>query len=407
MPLTYPVSCADWRQRARQRLPRFLFDYVDGGAGSEATLAANTDDFAALRLRQRVLVDVSQVDTRSTLAGQPCALPLALAPVGLAGMMARRGEAQAARAAAACGVPFTLSTVGICPLAEVAQAAGAAPWFQLYMLRDRGAVQALLQQAWAAGSRTLVFTVDLPSTGLRLRDVRNGMAHSGARAGLLRAAQVLARPAWVADVALAGKPLTFGNLSQQVPGGRDLGAFKAGVDAQFDPRVTWRDIEWLRGQWKGRILIKGVLDAADARAAVQAGADGIVVSNHGGRQLDGAASTARALPAIAQAVGADTEVLVDGGIRSGVDVFKALALGARGVLIGRPWVYALAGGGEAGLRELLAWWQRELALTMMLTGVTRVADIGLQHLEIRNDAGHAMEDAFLAPSPSPSGRGVG
>ena len=338
----YPASVADWRRQAERRLPRFLFDYIDGGASDERTLAANVQDFAALRLRQRVLVDVAQVDTRATLAGQPCALPLALAPIGLAGMAARRGEAQAARAAHAAGVPFTLSTVGICPISEVAAAADAPPWFQLYMLRDRGAVRALLDGAWAAGCRTLVFTVDLPLPGMRLRDIRHGMAASGARPALIRAAQVLARPGWVWDVALRGKPLRFGNLTAQVPGARDLGAFKAWVDAQFDPSVTWQDIDWLRGQWKGRLLLKGILDVQDAQTAVQVGADGIVVSNHGGRQLDSVASTAAKLPAIAQAVGAQTEVLVDGGVRSGVDVFKVLALGARGVLIGRPWVWALA-----------------------------------------------------------------
>ena len=377
----YPASVADWRRRAAQRLPRFLFDYIDGGASDERTLAANVQDFAALRLRQRVLVDVAQVDTRATLAGQPCALPLALAPIGLAGMAARRGEAQAARAAHAAGVPFTLSTVGICPISEVAAAAGTPPWFQLYMLRDRGAVRALLDGAWAAGCRTLVFTVDLPLPGMRLRDIRHGMAASGARPALIRAAQVLARPGWVRDVALRGQPLRFGNLTAQVPGARDLGAFKAWVDAQFDPSVTWQDIDWLRGQWKGRLLLKGILDVQDAQAAVQVGADGIVVSNHGGRQLDSVASTAAKLPAIAQAVGAQTEVLVDGGVRSGVDVFKALALGARGVLIGRPWVWALAAQGEAGVRTLLAQWQRELLLAMTLAGVTRVADIGPQHLD--------------------------
>ena len=377
----YPASVADWRRRAAQRLPRFLFDYIDGGASDERTLAANVQDFAALRLRQRVLVDVAQVDTRAPLAGQPCTLPLALAPIGLAGMAARRGEAQAARAARAAGVPFTLSTVGICPISEVAAAADTPPWFQLYMLRDRGAVRALLDGAWAAGCRTLVFTVDLPLPGMRLRDIRHGMAASGARPALIRAAQVLARPGWVQDVALRGQPLRFGNLTAQVPGARDLGAFKAWVDAQFDPSVTWRDIDWLRGQWKGRLLLKGILDVQDAQAAVQVGADGIVVSNHGGRQLDSVASTAAKLPAIAQAVGAQTEVLVDGGVRSGVDVFKALALGARGVLIGRPWVWALAAQGEAGVRTLLAQWQRELLLAMTLAGVTRVADIGPQHLD--------------------------
>ncbi|GAB1387413.1 FMN-dependent L-lactate dehydrogenase LldD [Melaminivora sp.] len=380
MPLAYPATAADWRHLARQRLPRFLFDYIDGGASAEHTLAANVQDFAALQLRQRVMLDVSQVDSRCQLAGQDCAMPLALAPVGLAGMMARRGEAQAARAAAAAGVPFTLSTVGICPIDEVRAAAGTPPWFQLYMLRDRGAVQALLHKAWAAGCRTLVFTVDLPTTGPRQRDLRNGMAHSGPRAGLLRASQILARPGWVRRVALAGKPLTFGNLTEQVPGGHDLGAFKAWVDAQFDASVTWRDIAWLRQQWQGRLLIKGVLDAEDARAAVASGADGLIVSNHGGRQLDSVPSTVRALPAIVQAVGRQTELLLDGGVRSGVDMFKALALGAHGVLIGRPWVWALAGGGEAGVGSLLALWQREFTVAMMLAGVTRVQDIRQQQL---------------------------
>lgn len=382
MTLAYPATCDDWRRLACQRLPRFLFDYFDGGAGEEHTLAANVRDFAAIRLRQRVMVDVEHVDTETRIAGDHCALPLALAPVGLAGMAARRGEAQAMRAAKAAGVPFTLSTVGICPLAEVQQAAAGTPfWFQLYMLRDRGAVRALLEAAFAAGCRTLVFTVDLATTGMRLRDIRHGMAARGARSSLIKATQVLARPGWIAEVALGGKPLTFGNLAAQVPGGRDLNAFRAWVDAQFDASVTWRDIEWLRGQWKGRLLIKGILDAEDARAAVGAGADGLVVSNHGGRQLDSVASTIAKLPAIAAAVGAQTEVLMDGGVRSGTDIFKALALGARGVLVGRPWAWALAAQGEAGVRQLLAQWQRELRVAMTLAGVTRVADIGHQHLD--------------------------
>jgi len=379
--LRYPSTAQDWRRLAERRLPRFLFDYVDGGAGDERTLAANVEDFAAVRLRQRVLVDVDRVDTSAPLAGQRCSLPLALAPIGLAGMVARRGEAQAARAAHAAGVPFTLSTVGICPLAEVRAAAPAPFWFQLYMLRDRGAVRALLDRAWDAGCRTLVFTVDLPLTGMRHRDIRHGMAAQGARPALIKALQVLARPGWLADVAVQGKPLLFGNLAEQVPGARDLNAFKAWVDAQFDPSVTWKDIEWLRGHWKGRLLLKGILDVEDARSAVAVGADGIVVSNHGGRQLDAVASSVSKLPAIARAVGGQTEVLVDGGVRSGVDLFKALALGARGVLIGRPWVWALAGGGEAGVRALLATLQRELLLAMTLAGVTRIADIGPGHLD--------------------------
>lgn len=376
-----PVTTADYRERARRRLPRFLFDYVDGGAGEETTLAANARDWSRLNLRQRVLVDVEGVDTASTLAGEAVSLPLALAPIGLGGLMARRGETQAVRAANAARIPFTLSTVGICSLEEVAAAAQAPFWFQLYWLRDRGIVQALLERAWAVGCRTLVFTIDLPVPGMRHRDPRNGMSLPGLRPKLLKISQILSRPGWIWNVALRGKPMLFGNLHEQVPAARDLNAFRAFIDAQFDPRVTWMDIDWLRARWQGRILLKGILDAEDARAAAQSGADGLIVSNHGGRQLDGAASTASRLPAIVEAVGGKTEVLVDGGLRSGVDLFRALALGAHGALIGRPWVYALAGAGEQGLRELLATWQKELATTMALTGVTRVDDIGPQHLE--------------------------
>jgi len=376
-----PVTTADYRELARRRLPRFLFDYVDGGAGEEQTLAANARDWSRLPLRQRVLVNVDGVDTSAKLAGEAAALPLALAPIGLAGLLARRGEVQAVRAANAAGIPFTLSTVGICPLEEVATAAKAPFWFQLYWLRDRGIVQALLERAWAAGCRTLVFTIDLPVPGMRHRDPRNGMSLPGLRPKLLKVSQILSRPGWVWNVALRGKPLLFGNLHEQVPAARDLNAFRAFIDAQFDPRVTWADLEWLRARWQGRILLKGILDADDARAAVSSGADGIVVSNHGGRQLDGAASTVSCLPRIVEAVGGETDVLVDGGLRSGVDLFRALALGARGALIGRPWVYALAGAGETGLRDLLETWRNELATTMALAGVTRIADIGRQHLD--------------------------
>ena len=381
MRLRFAAGTSDYRELARRRLPRFLFDYVDGGAGAEGTLAANVADLAALRLRQRVLVDVDHVDTRTTLAGGACALPLALAPIGLAGLTARRGEVQAVRAAKTAGVPFSLSTVGICPLAEVAAASSAPFWFQLYMIRDRGVVEALLARAWETGCRTLVLTVDLPLPGMRQRDVRNGMNATGLRAALLRASQVSARPGWIWDVALRGKPLRFGCLDEQVPDARNLNAFKAWVDAQFDASVTWRDIEWLRGRWQGRLLLKGILEVEDARQAVGVGADGIVVSNHGGRQLDSVASSIAKLPAVVHAAGSHTEVLVDGGIRSGTDVFKALALGARGVLIGRPWVWALAAAGESGLRAYLDSVQRELRLAMMLTGTTRIADINYSHLD--------------------------
>ncbi len=375
-----PVSVDDYRALARHRLPRFLFDYLDGGAGAEQTLAANAAAWARLALRQRVLVDVAEVDTACSLFGEACAQPLVLAPVGLAGLMARRGEVQAVRAANAAGVPFTLSTVGLCGLDEVAAAARAPFWFQLYWLRDRGLVQALLAQAQTAGCRTLVFTVDLPLPGLRHRDTRNGLGVPGLRVRRQKAAQVVARPGWIWRVALRGRPLRLGSLEAHAPAARDLDAFRAFIDAQFDPRVTWADLAWLRARWPGRLVLKGILDADDARAAVAAGADGIVVSNHGGRQLDGASATAASLPRIVDAVGADTTVLVDGGIRSGVDVFRALALGARGVMIGRPWIFALAAAGEAGLADLLARWRQELHTTMALAGANRLDAIGPQHL---------------------------
>lgn len=377
----YPATANDYRELARRRLPGFLFDYIDGGAGAEQTLAANVADYCRWQIRQRVLQDVTDVQTSTTLAGHACALPLALAPIGLAGMMARRGEAVAACVAAAFGVPFTLSTVGICALPEVRLASGKAPWFQLYMLRDRGLVRALLDEAWANDCRTLVFTVDLPVAGMRHRDTRHGLGGPGLRPAVNRLRQVLARPRWLWDVPVRGKPLTFGSLAGQVQAARNLDAFKAWVDTQFDPAVVWRDIDWLRDCWKGQLLLKGIAEVDDARAAVRCGADGLVVSNHGGRQLDGTASSITKLRPIAQAIGGDCEVMVDGGVRGGSDIFKALALGARGVLIGRAWIWALAGAGAVGLRELLNGLQRELRVTMTLAGVTRIADIGERHLD--------------------------
>ena len=354
---------------------------VAGGAGVEQTLAANVADWSRWRIRQRVLVDVAGVSTRTRLLDEEIALPVVLAPVGLAGLMAPRGEAAAARAAQAVGVPFTLSTVGICGVAEVRAASGVPPWFQLYMLRDRGLVAALLEQVWAAGCRTLVFTIDLPMPGPRHRDARHGLGLSGWRPKLLKLAALLARPGWIWRVGVRGKPHAFGNLDQRVPEARDLDAFRRWVDTQFDPSVTWADIDWLRARWPGRLLLKGLLDADDVPAALGTGADALVVSNHGGRQLDGAPSTARALPALAAAVDRRCALLVDGGIRSGVDVFRAVALGADAVLIGRPWVWALAAAGAPGVARLLHTWQEELRVTLALAGVTRVADLGPHHLQ--------------------------
>lgn len=382
----FPVTANDYRDRAARSLPRFLFDYVDGGASDEQTLIANVSAWSDVRLRQRVLVNVDTIETATTLAGEICELPIVLAPVGLAGMMAQRGEVQAVRAANSAGVPFTLSTVGICALDEVSAAASAPFWFQLYMMRDRARVLALLQHAWDAGCRTLVCTVDLPLPGMRHRDSRNGLGNPSPRAGWLRAQQVLARPAWLWHVAVRGGPLTFGNLSDAVPGARNLDAFKAWVDSQFDASVTWSDMDWLRQHWRGKLILKGILDVADAQQAINVGADAIVVSNHGGRQLDGVASTASKLPEVATAVGERTEILVDGGVRSGVDVFRALALGADGVMIGRPWIWALAAAGQQGVSHLLASWQQELRMAMALTGVTRIADIGSNQLDLTSTA---------------------
>ncbi len=380
-----PATSSDFRQLARRRLPRFLYDYYAGAAGREQTLADNVTGWTSVRLRQRVLVDVERIDTAATLAGEDCSLPLALAPIGLGGMAARRGEVQAMRAADAAGIPFTLSTVGLCGLHELAAAASSSRppfWFQLYMIRDRGIVETVIDEAWAAGIRTLMFTVDLPMPGPRHRDTRNGMAVPGLRSKLLKASQVLARPGWVWNVAVKGRPMSLGTMNPHVPAASDPDSFRRWIDTQFDPRVSWKEIEWLRRKWRGRLLLKGILDQGDAQAAVDAGADAIVVSNHGGRQLDGVASTASKLPEIVRAVGAHTEVLVDGGIRGGIDVFRALALGARGVLIGRPWVWALAAAGQPGLERLLAGFRDELRLAMALTGVTRIADIGPDCLDL-------------------------
>lgn len=378
------VTPADYRRLAEKRLPRFLFDYIDGGANAETTLAANVDGFRNIVLRQRVMRDVAEIDTSTFLAGEKSAMPVVLAPVGMAGMMARRGETLAVRAANEIGVPFTLSTVGICDLAEVKSAASKPFWFQLYMMRDRGVVQDLLARAEAAGCTTLAFTVDLAVTGMRHRDLRNGALSSSLQARAVKAWEIASHPQWLLDVALRGKPHGFGNLSDRVPDPTKLEAFTAWVASQFDSSVTWKDIEWLRKVWKGKLLIKGVLEPDDARAAVAAGADGVIVSNHGGRQLDSVAASVSKLPLVVDAVGDRVEVLMDGGVRSGVDVFKAVALGAKGVLMGRPWVWALAAQGQAGVRDMLAIMRQEFRIAMALSGVTRVADIGRDAIDTSN-----------------------
>lgn len=373
-----PVSSDDYRRLAERKLPRFLFDYVDGGAFGEVTLRRNVEDFAAISPVQRVMRDVSNIDTSARMAGGVHDMPVALAPIGMGGMLARRAEVQAKRAADASGVPFTLSTVSICAMEEVAAVSDRPFWFQLYMLRDRGIVRELLERAWGVGVRTLVFTVDLAVVGERYRDIRNGIAGGVGTWGKLRAGPLsyLGHPTWVHDVGLKGKPHTFGNLAAYVPAATDPTQYREWVGSQFDASVTWKDIEWLRGVWQGKLVIKGVLSPEDARAAVEAGAESVVVSNHGGRQLDGVSSTISALPQIREAMDGSTELLLDGGVRSGLDVFRAKALGAQGVLIGRPWAYAVAARGETGVGNLLKAMKRELSVTMALCGVTSADAIG-------------------------------
>lgn len=379
-----PVTVEDYRLRARRFLPRFLFDYIDGGANRESTLGYNVSDFERYRLVQRVMKNVDQVDSSTVLAGHRASMPVALAPVGMAGMFARRGETKGARAAQRIGIPFTTSTLGICPVEEIQAAIGQPFWFQLYMLRDRAVVQALLARAQAAGCDTLVFTVDLAVPGLRLRDYRNGMLGGGLAGNLSKMAQLLYSPRWLLDVGIQGKPHSIGNLRDVVPDPDDLNAYKAFIESQFDPSVTWKDIAWLRSIWPGKLLIKGVMEVADAQAAVDIGADGVVVSNHGARQLDAVASSISKLPAIADAVGKHTEVYLDGGVRNGLDVLRAVALGARGVLIGRPWIWAMAGGGDAGLDSLLGLFQKEIRTGMALLGVTRIEEVNRDVIELAN-----------------------
>ena len=368
------ASALDYRELARRRLPRFLFEYIDGGSYAEVTLRRNVADLEQIALRQRVLRDVADLELTTELFGQTLAMPVVLSPVGLSGMYARRGEVQAARAAEAAGVPFCLSTVGVCSIEEIARGTTKPFWFQLYMIRDRAFMRDLLATARAAGCSTLVFTVDMPVAGSRYRDLRSGLTGAaGVTGALQRIWQAAQRPGWAWDVGLHGRPHSLGNVAPVLGGKSGIDDFFAWLGANFDPGISWKDLDFIREQWSGPLIIKGVLDVEDAREAVKLGADGLVVSNHGGRQLDGVLSTARALPPIADAVGGDLTVLVDGGVRSGLDVVRMLALGAKGVLLGRAWAYALAGGGQAGVAHLLRLVEAEMRVAMALTGVTSVA----------------------------------
>jgi L-lactate dehydrogenase (cytochrome) len=377
--LSRPVNVADYREAARRRLPKILFDYVDGAAYAEQTLAANTADFQALRLRQRILKDVSKISLKTELFGQSLNMPLLLGPIGMAGMYARRGETQAARAAKAAGIPFCLSSLTICDVDEVAKVEP--PWFQLYMLKDRGFMVEYLARATAAKCPVLLFTVDLPVPGTRYRDMRSGLSGPPqAFAGLKRVWDGITHPDWLWDVQINGTPHTFGNIAAAVPEAKGLGDFWGWIGRNFDASITWDDIAWVRQHWAGPIVIKGILDPDDAREAVRAGVDGIVVSNHGGRQLDGAPSTISVMPAIKDAVGDDMTVLLDGGVRSGLDVIKALASGADACLIGRAWAWALGARGEAGVSHVISVVRSEMLVALALTGCTDVKAAGRELL---------------------------
>ena len=373
------VTCIeDLRELARRKVPKAFFDYADSGSYSEETLRANRADLETIKLRQRVMVDVSERSLATTIVGQKMNAPFALAPIGLCGMQHGDGEILSAQAANDAGIPFILSTMSICSIEQVAEATGRPFWFQLYVIRDRGFSQDILARAVAAKCNALVLTVDLQVLGQRHRDIKNGMTVPP-EIRLKNVLDIASKPAWAFSI-LRSKSKNFGNLAGHVKGMEDVTSLAQWTNSQFDPALNWKDVEWIKKHWPGKLIIKGILDVEDAKTAVKLGADAVVVSNHGGRQLDGAPSSISALPAIAQAVGSDTEVLFDGGIRTGADMLRALALGARACLIGRAYVYGLGAGGRAGVSKAIEILQNELSVAMALTGTTRVADIGPQVL---------------------------
>jgi L-lactate dehydrogenase (cytochrome) len=371
------ITCIeDLRQRARRKIPKMFFDYAEAGSYAEETLRSNRADLERIKLRQRVLVDVSQRDLTTTIIGEQVPLPLALGPVALTGMQHRDGEIAACRAAQAAGIPFTLSTMSICSIEDVAEAVGKPFWFQLYVMKDRGFVRALIDRAAAAKCSALVLTIDLQVLGQRHCDVRNGLTVPPA-VRLGNVLNIATKPGWVVGM-LRGKRKTFGNLAGYARKGTNVASLASWISTQFDPALSWKDVEWVRSLWPGKLIIKGVLDVEDARLAAKTGASALVVSNHGGRQLDGAPSSISALPKIADAVGAEIELLFDGGIRSGQDLVRALSLGARACLIGRAYIFGLAAGGEPGVARAIEIIRSELDVTMALCGVSSVREIGRQ-----------------------------
>ncbi len=373
------LTVEDFRRLARRRIPRAIFDYADGGSFHERTLRSNAADLDAIEFRQRVMVDVADISLATTLLGCQAAIPLAIAPTGLSGLFHADGEILGARAAAAFGIPFCLSTLSICSIEDVRAATGQPFWFQQYLMRDRGFNQELIDRAKAAQCSALVLTLDLQVQADRYRDPRNGLTIPP-KLTLRNSLDVASKPAWALKV-LFGKRKTFGNLAGRIGGTSGIRTLSEWTATQFDASMTWRDVEWVRAQWPGTLILKGVLDAEDARLALATGADAIVVSNHGGRQLDGAPSTISVLPEIVDAIDGRCEVLFDGGVRSGQDVAKALALGARGVLMGKSYLYALAAQGEAGVTLLLNILRNELRVTLALTGTKDVKAAGKQMLQ--------------------------
>jgi L-lactate dehydrogenase (cytochrome) len=368
------ITCIeDLRRLAHRKVPGAFIDYAESGSYAEQTLRANRADLERITLRQRVLCDTANRSTKTTILGEPVALPLALAPIGLCGMQHGDGEILSCRAAQGAGIPFTLSTMSICSIEDVAAAVAKPFWFQVYVMKDRGYIRALIERAAATKCSALVLTVDLQVIGQRHRDIKNGMTVPP-QIRLKNILDIATKPRWAMGIA-RGKRKTFGNIAGHYPGMTNVTVLSKWVAEQFDPSLSWKDVEWIKSLWPGKLILKGILDVEDARIAVKTGAAALVVSNHGGRQLDGAPSSISMLPRIADAVGGDIEMMFDGGIRSGQDIARALALGARSCMSGRAYIYGLGAAGEAGVARAIEIMRNELDITMALIGVTRVADI--------------------------------
>ena len=373
------ITCIeDLRQIARHKVPRAFFGYVEAGSYTEGTLRANCDDLQRIKLRQRILVDVSSRDLSTTIVGEPAKLPLSLAPIGLGGMQRGDGEILACRAAQEAGIPYTLSTMSICSIEDVAEAVKKPFWFQLYVMKDRGFIRALIERADEAKCSALVLTVDLQILGQRHADIKNGLTVPP-KIMLKNIIDIASKPNWALSI-LRGKRRTFGNLAGYTRSKEDMTSLSKWIGTQFDPALSWKDVEWIKSIWPGTLILKGILDEGDARIASQSGASAIIVSNHGGRQLDGAPSSISALPRIVDAVGSDVEIMFDGGIRTGQDVMRALALGARSCMIGRSYIYGLGAGGQAGVAKAIDILRKELDVTMALSGVKSISEIGPQVL---------------------------